>query len=134
MPTIELSGLISVLVAAVSLLCAARLQQMMAPHVHLSAGLLRFTGLILLAVGSAGMCLVAGGPLSALAGLILAVIWARVAIAYRDNQRRNLLAALALAIDKQMPLARMALAFSDEQEGGFAWRVRRFAGRLTDGM
>ncbi len=59
---------------------------------------------------------------------------ARAAIRYRAVQKRSLFSALALAVQKQMPLVPMALAFADEQEGSFALRARELAELLEHGV
>src|SRR5450432_3586002 len=130
---LELSGIVNLLIAGGSLWCAARVLKVMADPLDASGDVLRFTALVLISMGLLGVCFITTGPFGFITWLIVLGIWRRIALHYRDVQKRNLLSALALAVNKQMPLAPMALAFADEQEGAFARRARAFAGRLAAG-
>jgi type II secretory pathway component PulF len=131
--SIQLSGLASVFVVGVSLLAAAHVLKTMAGEADASRRLLRYTGFVLIAVGLLGSCLMAGGFWGLVALLIAMGVWWRGATHYRAAQKRNLFSALALAVEKQMPLAPMALAFAHEQEGGFADRAYALAQKLEAG-
>jgi type II secretory pathway component PulF len=65
---------------------------------------------------------------------VVMTIWARAAINYRLAQKRSLLAALAIAVDKQMPLSPVALAFAEEQVGSFGGRARALAETFARGV
>ena len=133
MPYLELSGVFSLLIAGLSLWCAARVLKTTPDSLDASGDVLRFTALVLISMGLLGICFITTGPFGFITWLIVLGIWGRIALHYRDAQKRNLLSALALAVEKQMPLAPMALAFADEQEGAFARRARAFANQLVAG-
>lgn len=133
MTFIQPSGVASLLVVGASLLLVAQVLRTMAAGADASRRLLRFTGFVLIAIGLLEACFLATGRLAIPVWVILMVFWARGAMHYRTTQKRNLFSALALAVKKQMPLAPMALAFADEQEGGFADRARALAKKLEQG-
>jgi type IV pilus assembly protein PilC len=97
-------------------------------------GVLRFAGRVLLAIGTLGVCLATNAGFGFFVWLILLGIAWRAASHFRAAQKRSLLAALALAADRQMPLAPMAEAFAAEGDGAFAYRVRQLAAKLKAGM
>ncbi len=130
---IQLSGVASVIVTGLSLVLVARILGASRAAAAALRGLLRTTGLILIAVGLLGACLVAMGLFGFLAWPIVMGVWWRAAIHRRTMQKRSLLAALSLAADRQMPIGPMALAFANEQEGGFAVRARELAATLDAG-
>ncbi len=130
---VRLSGLASVLVFGASLLVAAHVLKTIAADTGASPALLRFTGWVLVVVGLSGACSFMPGGWGFFAWLIVMGLCIRGAMHYRAMQQRNLLGALTLAVSKQMPLAPMALAFADEQEGGFALRARELAQKLEAG-
>jgi general secretion pathway protein F len=76
------------------------------------------------------------------AGLLLIGVWwlalALIGVAgwnkRRDAQRRALLRLIAVAAERQIPLAAAVEALSRECFGLFAWRLRRLAGLLADGV
>ncbi len=129
----ELSGVASVLVAGASLLCVVAVLR--AAHVEAGAAIaiVRYTAYMLVAIGLLGASFLSAGELGFLLWLVAMGIWIRAAMHYRAVQRRNLFSALALAVERQMPLAPMALAVAAEQEGGFSERVRMLATRLEHG-
>ncbi len=133
MDTIQLSGVASVLVMGVSLLLAVRVLALSGERTA-AEDVLRQTAYILLAVGAMGACFFVAGPWGFVAWPIAMTLWARAAINIRAVQKRNLLGALAFAIQKHMPLAPVALAFADEQDGSFAGRARALADRLERGV
>jgi general secretion pathway protein F len=130
---VQFSGLASVLVFGASLLAAARVLKTIATDTDASPALLRFTGWVLIVVGLSGACSFMPGGWGLLAWLIVMGLGIRGAMHYRAMQQRSLLGALTLAVSKQMPLAPLALAFADEQQGGFALRARELAQRLEAG-
>jgi len=134
MDGIQLSGVASVLAMGAALVFAGSLLAMAPPRSSPVAGVLRYTGWTLLVVGTLAVWLLVGGWLGLIAWPITMVIWARTAWNYRAVQKRNLLAALELAAHHNMPLAPMVRAFADEQDRGFAARVRAFAARLDQGL
>jgi type II secretory pathway component PulF len=88
-----------------------------------------------LAAGATSVCIVAGGWLGYfVAWPIVMALWARAAINFRATQKRNLLGALAIAIDNNMPLGPVALAFAEEQQGSFAGRARALGDALSRGV
>ncbi|MGD9719845.1 MAG: type II secretion system F family protein [Pirellulales bacterium] len=134
MEFIQVSGVASVLLAAISMSIAARIMGAAAPEAGAAERVLRYTGSVLLAVGALGACLVTMGWFGFLGWPVVMVIWFRAAINYRATQKRNLLSALTVAIEKRMPLAPMAVAFATEQERGFARRAQALADDLEQGM
>lgn len=129
----QFSGVASVLVFGASLLLALRVLALSGEH---SAGeeVLRHTAYILLATGSLVACLLIAGAGTIVLWPIVMTIWARAAINHRLMQKRSLLAALAIAVDKQMPLAPVALAFADEQTGSFGGRARALSETFERGV
>ncbi len=134
MSTIEFSGVASLLVVGASLLVAAGALQAITGHGDAMQRLLRFTALVALAIGLLAACLMGGGGLGFFGWLVAMGIWARVALHYRAIQKRNLLTALSVAVQRQLPLAPMARAFADEQEGAFADRAQELAVKLEQGL
>jgi type II secretory pathway component PulF len=134
MDGVQLSGVASVLAMGAALVFAGSLLAAAPPRNSPVAGVLRYTGWTLLVVGVLAVWLLVAGWLGLIAWPITMVIWARAAWNYRAVQKRNLLAALALAAHQNMPLAPMARAFAEEQDRGFAARVRALAARLEQGL
>ena len=134
MDGIQLTGVASVLAMGAALLFAGSLLAMAPPRSSPVAGVLRYTGWTLLVVGVLAVWLLVGGWLGLIAWPISMGILARAAWNYRAVQKRNLLAAVELAAHHNMPLAPMVRAFADEQDRGFAARVRALAARLEQGL
>ncbi len=135
MGTIELSGAASVLVLGVSLLLAVRVLALSGERSPAAEQILRQTAYILLAVGATSACTLTGDWLGYfVAWPVVMAVWARAAINFRATQKRNLFGALAIAIDNNMPLGPVALAFANEQEGSFAGRARALGDALTRGV
>jgi type II secretory pathway component PulF len=124
---------LSVIVTGASLLAVGHLLRVMGADARASRRLLRFTGLVLINVGLLGICIMTSLLMATITWLVAHFVWIRAAIQYRAAQKRNLFAALALAVKNHMPLAPMALAFANEQEGGFARRAYALASELEEG-
>ncbi len=129
----EISGVVSVLAVAVSLLLAARVLTLAAPRPRAAEQVLRFTATVVIAAGLLGACLLALGGFGLVVWPIVMIVWGRMAINYRTVQKQNLLSALAIAIENDMPVAPMAAAFANEQEGGFSAKAQRLADDLQRG-
>ena len=97
---------------------------------------LRLTTKALIVVGLLGLCLfvtpAVGFGLTA--WLMVMAVWVRATIHWRAVQRRSLFGVLALGVDKQMPLAPLALAFAGERYGGFGNEARDLAIQLNSGI
>jgi type II secretory pathway component PulF len=132
MDNVELSGVASVFAVGAAMALAASIVAL-SRRGGAAEAVLRYTGHVLMAVGAMGVCFAVVGWLGVIAWPIVMIIWARAAAQYRATQKRNLLAALAVAIGKQMPLAPMVSAFANEQEHGFAVRAQELAKRLEGG-
>jgi type II secretory pathway component PulF len=101
----------------------------------LSVGL-RFMAKALIAMGLLGICslIMPTKGFGLIAWLMVMTVWFRAEIHWRAVQKRSLFGALALAVDKQMPLPPVALAFADERHGGFGSKARALAERLKTGV
>ncbi len=132
MDNVELSGVASVFAVGAAMALAASIIAL-SRRGGAAEAVLRYSGHVLMAVGAMGICFAVVGWLGLIAWPVVMVIWTRAASQYRATQKRNLLAALAVAIGKQMPLAPMVNAFANEQEQGFARRARELAARLESG-
>jgi type II secretory pathway component PulF len=133
MESIQFSGVTSVLVFGASLLMVLRVLELSGEH-SMGEEVMRHAAHILLATGSLVACLLVAGPGALFIWPIVMTIWARAAINHRLMQKRSLLAALAIAVDKQMPLAPMALAFGEEQAGSFGNRARALSESFERGV
>jgi type II secretory pathway component PulF len=133
MDFLQFSGVASVLVFGASLLLALRVLAL-AGEPSVGEEVLRHTAYILLAAGSLVACLLVAGPGALFIWPIVMTIWARAAINQRLMQKRSLLAALAIAVDKQMPLAPVALAFGEEQAGSFGSRAGALSEKFERGV
>ncbi len=134
MNEIELAGAIAVMVVGLVVLFSMSLLTALDIWMpDLLEDGLRLAAKVLIAAGSLGFCLLVTPAFGFFTWLVLMVVWARTAIHWRAVQRRSLFGALALAVDKQMPLAPMAMAFADERNGGFGSRARALADQLNAG-
>ena len=131
MPAIAVIIALAVLIFAAAILLLPRL---VARRGHgslewIGAGL-RFAAKALIALGLLVFCLSITSSLGygLVAWLMVMTVWVRAAVHGRAVQKRSLFGALAMAVDKQMPLAPLAPAFSAERHGGFGNRARA-AGR-----
>ncbi len=131
---IQLSGAVSVLVAGLTAIVAAQLLRSIEREVDTSVRLIRYTGLLLVSSGALGICLLGAGWWGLGLWAMIVVVWFRAASHSRRVQKRGFLGLLTLAAKRQLPLAPLALAFAQEQEGGFAWRARSMARNLERGM
>jgi type II secretory pathway component PulF len=131
---IQLSGVASVFVAGLTAIMAAQLLKSIEAEVGASLRVIRYTGLLLVASAAFGVCLLAAGWWGLGLWAAIAVVWLRAALHNRRVQKRNFLAVLTLAAKRQLPLAPLAMAFAQEQEGGFALRSREMARNLERGM
>ncbi|HEV3137044.1 MAG TPA: hypothetical protein VGZ26_04055, partial [Pirellulales bacterium] len=95
---------------------------------------LRISAKMLIALTLLGICLFVMPGFGLIAWLVIMAVWIRTTIHLRSVQKRSLFGALALAVDKQMPLAPMALAFANEQCGGFGRSAHALADRLSEGV
>lgn len=129
----QLTGVASVLATGLSLVVAAYLLHMFTRRTEPMGLVLRNFGFVLLALGLLPACLLLAGGWGFFGWIVIIVVWIRVSLHFRAAQRRNLLVALTLAINKQMPLAPIVRAVADENDGGFALRCGALADRLEQG-
>lgn len=133
-PGVELSGVASVLIAGATLLFCANLMVMLISSATALSGLLRFCGIVLLAVGMTGACLIVPGFWGVVGWVAVMFVWIRGAYQYRAMERGNLLGAVMLAVDRQLPLPPLIRAFAQEQDSGHSASARQLADQLDRGM
>jgi type II secretory pathway component PulF len=126
-------GALCVLVFGTALLVFARIVRGVGSSADVTHVLLRSIGWMLIAAAVLAGSLLVAGVWGFIGWILIVFAWVRGAIRYRQLQKQSLWAALSLAADKRAPLAPMALAFADEQGGGFAVAARNLARQLECG-
>jgi len=127
------STMLGVVIVGLSLLAVAPLLRARGYVADAFSVVMRFAGLVLLAVALLIGSVLLMGPWGLVVWLLIAAVGIRGILRYRQVQKQALWSALSLAADRRVPLAPMARAFADEHGGAIGMAARDLARQLESG-